>query len=85
VRRNPTALFLTSCLVIGGVILNRFDVGLIGLTRPADAASYVPLWAEFMVSIGIWSAGLIAFYVVARNLPLFEHHVHTPGNGSTIG
>ena len=73
IRRSATALFLTASLVVGGLILNRINVGLVGFSRPADAASYVPHWMEFFITFGIVAAGLIAFGLVARYLPLFAH------------
>jgi Ni/Fe-hydrogenase subunit HybB-like protein len=71
IRRNGTALFLTASLVVGGLILNRINVGILGFSRPADAASYVPSWMEFFITFGIVAAGVIAFGLVARYLPLF--------------
>jgi Ni/Fe-hydrogenase subunit HybB-like protein len=66
-------LLLAASLVVGGVILNRIDVGLLGFSRPADAATYVPSWMEFFITFGIVAAGVIAFGLVARYLPLFAH------------
>jgi Ni/Fe-hydrogenase subunit HybB-like protein len=57
--------------VVGGLIFNRINVGLLGFSRPADAASYVPSWMEFFITFGIVAAGMIAFGLVARYLPLF--------------
>jgi Ni/Fe-hydrogenase subunit HybB-like protein len=73
IRRNSGTLLLAASLVVGGVVLNRIDVGLLGFSRPADAATYVPSWMEFFITIGIVAAGLIAFGLVARHLPLFSY------------
>jgi Ni/Fe-hydrogenase subunit HybB-like protein len=73
VRRSGTMLALTAALVVGGVILNRIDVGMVGLSRPVEAASYVPHWMELFLTFGIVAAGVLAFGLVARHLPLFAH------------
>lgn len=70
VRANARALFGAALLVVGGVVLNRFNVSLIGWPRSTDAL-YVPSWMEFAITLGIISAGVIAYGLVARFLPLF--------------
>jgi len=71
VRRSSAGLLFSALLVISGVILSRFAVSLIAIGRPEFAASYVPHPLEFAVTIGIVAAGVVAFGLVARYLPLF--------------
>ena len=73
-RRSNTGLFWASLCVIGGVVLNRLNVGLIGI-KVQSWQSYFPSWMEFAVTIGIVAAGLILFSVAARHLPVYEHPV----------
>ena len=75
VRRSNGLLLLSALFVIGGVIMNRFDVSLVGLARP-EGAGYFPSWMEFALTIGIVAAGVTAFWLVARNLPLFGEPAH---------
>jgi len=70
-RRNRAGLLLGAILVVGGVILNRFDVSLIQLKRFAGP-SYFPAWTEFAITIALVSAGVAAYGLVARFLPVFE-------------
>jgi len=70
VRQNGQALFGAVLLVVGGVVLNRFNVSLIGWPRPADTG-YFPSWMEFAITFGIIAAGVVAYALVARFLPLF--------------
>lgn len=70
VRRSGSGLFWGALLVIGGLILNRLNVGLIGLKSPAGA-SYFPHWMEFSITIALISFALIAYTLAARFLPLF--------------
>ena len=71
VRESSGWLLFSALLVIGGVILSRFAVSLIALGRPEFAASYVPHPLELAVTIGVVAAGVAAFALVARYLPLF--------------
>jgi Ni/Fe-hydrogenase subunit HybB-like protein len=78
VRRSEALLLSSALLVVSGVILSRFAVSLIALGRPEFAASYVPHPLEFAVTIGIVAAGVAAFGLVARYLPLFAEHGTAP-------
>jgi len=78
VRESNAWLLFSALLVVSGVILSRFAVSLIALGRPEFAASYVPHPLEFAVTIGIVSAGIAAFGLVARYLPLFTEQAASP-------
>ena len=71
VRQSSVGLLFSALLVISGVILSRFAVSLIAIGKPEFAASYVPHPLEFAVTIGVVAAGVAAFGLVARYLPLF--------------
>jgi Ni/Fe-hydrogenase subunit HybB-like protein len=72
VRQSQKGLLTGALFVIGGLMLNRFDVSLLALHH-LGGLSYVPNWGEFAVSFGIISAGILAFGAVARYFPLFEN------------
>jgi Ni/Fe-hydrogenase subunit HybB-like protein len=74
VRRSATGLFWGALLVIAGVVMNRFDTSLVGVARP-EGASYVPHILEFVVTISVIAAGVFAYSMVARFLPLFTEQV----------
>jgi Ni/Fe-hydrogenase subunit HybB-like protein len=75
VRRSSGWLLVSALLVVGGVIMNRFDVSLAGLSRP-PGVGYFPAWSEFAVTVAIIAAGVSAYALVARYLPLFGEHAH---------
>jgi Ni/Fe-hydrogenase subunit HybB-like protein len=75
VRRSNGWLLLGALLVVGGVVMNRFDVSLVGLSRP-PGVGYFPAWSEFAVTIAVIAAGVTAYGLVARYLPLFGEHAH---------
>ena len=58
--------------MIGGLVLNRFDVGLLAQAH-LGGQSYAPSLAEFAISFGILSAGILAFGAVAKFFQLFEN------------
>lgn len=70
-RRKPGVLFGGALLVVlFGVVLNRLNVGIIGLL-PYTGNVYVPSWMEVMVTIAVVSFGVIAFGLAAKYLPVF--------------
>jgi len=74
-RHKPGVLFgSASLVVIFGVVLNRLNVGMIGLW-PYTGYIYFPSWMEIVVTTTLVSLGVIAFGLAARYLPLFadEH------------
>jgi Ni/Fe-hydrogenase subunit HybB-like protein len=75
VRRSNGLLLVSALLVIGGVVMNRFDVSLVGLARP-EGVSYFPSWGEFAITLGVIAGGVTVFGLVAKNLPLFGEHAH---------
>lgn len=71
VREDPSRLFRAACLVVGGVVLNRLNVSLVGMlfyTGPV----YVPSWMEIVVTLTLISLGVVAFGLAAKYLPVFE-------------
>jgi Ni/Fe-hydrogenase subunit HybB-like protein len=78
VRQSNAWLLFSALLVVSGVVLSRFAVSLIAIGRPEFAASYVPHPLEFAVTIGIVAAGVAAFGLVARYLPLFTEQAASP-------
>ncbi|MFZ5827312.1 MAG: NrfD/PsrC family molybdoenzyme membrane anchor subunit [Bacillota bacterium] len=71
IRRSASGLFLSACLVVGGLMLNRFNVGLLFWNRPAGS-SYFPSWMELAVSFGVISALVLTYDFVATRMALFE-------------
>jgi len=83
VRENKWALFGSALLVIGGLILNRFNVSILQLaTRPGY--SYFPHWMEFAISVGLVADAIIVFMLAVRLLPVTEKHEEPiPEKGAT--
>lgn len=85
VRQNPNALLTGSIILLFGMILNRFNVSWFAVKHPdpmfylptfMSNVHYVPTLPEISVSLGIFSAGILAFGLAAKYLPVFEHEEH---------
>jgi len=80
-RQNPNALLTGAIFLLLGMILNRFNVSWFavehadpGVYIPAFMSNvhYIPTLPEISVSLGIFSAGILAFGLAAKYLPVFE-------------
>lgn len=86
-RESSRGLFLGAVLLLLGMILNRFNVSWFAV-RHADPLTYIPTFMgkvtyipslpEIAVSIGIFSAGILAFGLAVKYLPVFESEPHEP-------
>jgi Ni/Fe-hydrogenase subunit HybB-like protein len=81
VRQNPNALLAGAIILLLGMILNRFNVSWFGVTHPdpmfylptfMSNVHYFPTLPEISVSLGIFSAGILAFGLAAKYLPVFD-------------
>lgn len=70
--QNPTVRFRTALLVIGGVILNRFNVALFGFTDfwSSVNTSYVPSVGEWVITLALLGAALAAYVAAVKLLPI---------------
>jgi Ni/Fe-hydrogenase subunit HybB-like protein len=81
IRQSSKGLFLTSITLLAGMILNRFNVSWFAV-KHADPLTYIPTFmnqvhyvpslAEISISVGIFSAGILAFGLAVKYLPVFE-------------
>jgi len=71
VRESKWALFGASCLLSGGILLNRLNTAVFGM-QVRHWESYFPSVGEFATTFGVL-AGLVLIYGVAlRNLPIHK-------------
>ncbi len=90
-RQSPKALLAGAILLLLGMILNRFNVSWFAV-KHSDPLTYVPTFMsnvtyiptlpEVFLSLGIFSAGILAFGLAAKYLPVFEDEhsqAHAPG------
>jgi Ni/Fe-hydrogenase subunit HybB-like protein len=63
-------------LIMGGLVLNRFNVSMFGMVQ-ADQNIYIPSLIETLVTVGIIAAHVLFFVLIAKYFPIFEHHPET--------
>jgi Ni/Fe-hydrogenase subunit HybB-like protein len=81
VRQSPTGLLVGAVITLLGMIFNRFNVSWFAVGRLNEVV-YAPSLVEMSVSAAIFSAGILAFGLAAKHLPLFEAEAqHTPATG----
>jgi len=83
IRQSPNGLLIGAIILLVGMILNRFDVSWFAVRHPDPLtyipslmqfnAHYIPSLPELSISVGIFSAGILAFGLAAKYLPLFEN------------
>jgi Ni/Fe-hydrogenase subunit HybB-like protein len=81
IRQNPKGLFFGALVVLFGMVLNRFNVSWFAVKHP-DPLTYLPTFMgnvkylpsipEVLVSVGIFSFGILAFGLAVKYLPVFD-------------
>jgi Ni/Fe-hydrogenase subunit HybB-like protein len=61
VRRSRRGLFIACTLIVGGVLLNRVNVFVVGYRPPVSANYYFPSITEILITVG-FIAGLMFLY-----------------------
>ncbi len=89
-RESANGLLTGAIIVLGGMILNRFNVSWFAVKHPdpmfymptfMNNVKYFPTLPEVAISIGIFSAGILAFGLAAKYLPVFEDEHHAAHAG----
>lgn len=70
VRHSRRGLFITACLIIGGVVLNRLNVFLVGYRAPYAETSYFPSVGELAVTTALVAAIMFLYRVLVTYLPV---------------
>ncbi len=76
-RRRSGAQILAALLVIGGVMLNRFDATLFAQTPSVKGFTYTPHILEWLTTVGILAAAALVWYVGVQLLG----YLKTPDHG----
>jgi Ni/Fe-hydrogenase subunit HybB-like protein len=73
VRHNLQGVFVVNLMVIMGVLLNRMNVGIFGVSEYAtnSGGDYFPSIMEFTLTIGMIAFAILGFKLCAKYLNLF--------------
>lgn len=72
IRQSKTKLLWCALLVVGGLVLNRFNVSWLALAG-REGYAYFPHWMEIAVSVGLIAWAIIIVMLANRYLPLHHH------------
>lgn len=79
-RSSQKGLFYTSALIILGFVANRMNTAITSMEHWPQR-TYVPSWQELFITLALGTVGFIAFYLIAKNFPVFvSHHKDTPAH-----
>ncbi|MEW6050365.1 MAG: NrfD/PsrC family molybdoenzyme membrane anchor subunit [Candidatus Zixiibacteriota bacterium] len=71
VYTSRTGQFWSALCVVIGVVMNRLNVAVTGITVERWE-SYYPAIGEILITIGVVCAGLIAFYFAVKNFAIYH-------------
>ena len=85
VRFSRQISLFGALLIMGGVILNRFDVTWFGM-KPVEGQVYSPHWMELAILMGVLAGVITIYSLIARYFPVYEETVeyHRDMNQPTV-
>ena len=72
VRRSRRGLFISACLIVGGVLLNRINVFLVAYTPPVAGSNYHPTVAEILITAGCIATLMFLYRLFVTYLPVLS-------------
>jgi Ni/Fe-hydrogenase subunit HybB-like protein len=72
VRNSRRHLFITSTMIVGGVLLNRINVFVVGYKPPVSEASYFPAIGEILITVGLIACLMFLYRVLVTYLPVIS-------------
>jgi len=78
VRNLRKGVFTAACLIVGGVVLNRINVFIVGYKPPLSESTYFPAPGEIFVTLGLISALMFIYRIVVTYLPVLQESSEVP-------
>ncbi|MEW6259002.1 MAG: NrfD/PsrC family molybdoenzyme membrane anchor subunit [Thermodesulfobacteriota bacterium] len=72
VRTSRKGLFTVSVLIVGGVLLNRVNVFLVGFSSPVTHTPYFPAIGEILITLGLIAALMFIYRIVVTFFPVIS-------------
>ncbi|MDY0375721.1 MAG: hypothetical protein RBQ72_08340 [Desulfobacterium sp.] len=72
VRQSRTGIFTAATLIVGGVVLNRINVFIVGYRSPITDSTYFPAPGEILVTLGLVATLMFIYRVVVTYLPVLQ-------------
>jgi Ni/Fe-hydrogenase subunit HybB-like protein len=72
VRHSRRWLFIACTLIVGGILLNRLNVFVIGYRPPISEANYFPSIGEIMITAGLIAGLMLLYRILITVLPVLN-------------
>lgn len=72
VRRSRRWLFTACTMIVGGVMVNRLNVFVVGYRPPISEANYSPAIGEILVTAGLIAALMFVYRILVTYLPVLN-------------
>jgi len=72
VRQSRPWLFTACTMIVGGVLLNRLNVFVVGYRPPISEANYFPSIGEILVTVGLISGLMLLYRFMVTYLPVLN-------------
>jgi len=72
IRRSRKGIFIASSLIIGGVVLNRVNVFLVGYTPSVSNIRYFPAPGEIFITLGLIATLMFIYRFLVTYLPVLS-------------
>jgi Ni/Fe-hydrogenase subunit HybB-like protein len=72
VRQSRPWLFTACTMIVGGVLLNRLNVFVVGYRPPVSAANYFPSMGEIMITVGLIAGLMLLYRFLITHLPVLN-------------
>jgi len=72
IRRSRRGIFIASALIIGGVVLNRVNVFLVGYTPSVTGSRYFPAPGEIFITLGLIATFMFIYRFLVTYLPVLS-------------
>ncbi|MDM8517540.1 Ni/Fe-hydrogenase cytochrome b subunit [Desulfobacterales bacterium HSG16] len=78
VRNSRRGVFTAASLIVGGVVLNRINVFIVGYKPPLSDNGYFPAPGEFFVTLGLIATLMFVYRLVVTWLPVLQESKEVP-------
>ena len=72
IRRSRQWLFVACAMIVGGVLLNRVNVFVVGYRPPVSESHYFPAVGEILITVGLISALMFLYRFLVTYLPVLS-------------
>jgi Ni/Fe-hydrogenase subunit HybB-like protein len=72
IRQSRRGLFIACSLIVGGVLVNRVNVFVVGYRPPISDANYAPAFSEILITVGLIAGLMFLYRFLVTYLPVLN-------------